>query len=53
MAKPAEAKPPKTFMLRKMPYDLHHLIRIEAAKRDITMEDCIYELLTERLKGGK
>jgi hypothetical protein len=27
----AKPKPPKTFMLRKLPYDLHHLIRIEAA----------------------
>lgn len=52
MAK-AKPKPPKTFMLRKMPYDLHHKIRIEAAKRDITMEDCIYELLKEVLKNGK
>jgi len=28
----AKPKPPKTFMLRKLSYDLHHLIRIEAAK---------------------
>ncbi len=51
MAK-AKAKD-KTFMLRKLPRELHRLIRIEAAKRELSMEEAIYELLTEKLIGGK
>ena len=47
---------PKTFMLRRMPPQLHKAIRIEAAKRELSMEDAIYELLAEVLlrkkKGG-
>ena len=43
----------KTFMLRKLPRELHRLIRIEAAKRELSMEEAIYELLTEKLLGGK
>lgn len=43
----------KTFMLRKLPRELHREIRIEAAKRETSMEDAIYELLTEKLMGGK
>lgn len=43
----------KTFMLRKLPRELHRLIRIEAAKRELNMEEAIYELLTEKLIGGK
>jgi plasmid stability protein len=43
----------KTFMLRKLPRELHRLIRIEAAKRELSMEEAIYELLTEKLMEGK
>jgi len=42
-----------TFMLRKIPRELHRLIRIQAAKRETSMEDAIYELLTEKLMEGK
>ena len=43
----------KTFMLRKLPRELHRLIRIEAAKRELSMEEAMYELLTEKLIVGK
>ena len=50
----AERKPKyKSFMLRKMPRELHRLIKIEAAKREQTMEEAIYAMLIERLTGGK
>ncbi len=44
---------PKTFMLRKMTPELHRAVRIEAAKRELSMEDTIYELLTEKLMEDK
>lgn len=43
----------KTFMLRKLSRELHRLIRIEAAIRELSMEDAIYELLTEKLMEDK
>jgi len=43
----------KTFMLRQMSPKLHKAIRIEAAKREMSMEDTIYELLSERLSTQK
>ena len=54
MAKEEKAKAKyKTFMLRKLPRELHREIRIEAAKRETSMEDAIYELLTEKLMEDK
>ena len=52
-------KKPKSFMLRKMSPELHRAIRIEAAKKETSMEDVIYKILEERLlkpsvkKGGE
>ncbi len=43
----------KTFMLRKIPRELHREIRIEAAKRELSMEEIIYKILTEKLMEGK
>jgi predicted HicB family RNase H-like nuclease len=43
----------KSFMLRKMSPELHKAIRIEAAIRETSMEEVIYELLSERLLEKK